>query len=59
MRTKGAVGFSAYGARKAAIISMGHFCRREGVAAMALFLASPASAYVTGQVIGIEGVMRI
>jgi 3-oxoacyl-[acyl-carrier protein] reductase len=103
MGTRGAAGFSAYGASKAAVvgmtqalarelaplqirvnalapgfietdltagiegaardtaladIGMGRFGRPEDVAAVALFLASPAAAYVTGQVIGIDGAMR-
>lgn len=39
-------------------IGMGRFGRPEDVAAVALFLASPAANYVTGQVIGIDGAMR-
>ena len=40
-------------------IGMGRFGTAEDVARLAQFLASPASSYVTGQVIGVDGAMRI
>lgn len=40
-------------------IGMGRFGKPSDVAAAALFLLSPASAYVTGQVLGIDGAMKV
>ncbi len=40
-------------------IGLGRFGTIEDVANAALFLASPAAAYVTGQVLGIDGAMQI
>jgi 3-oxoacyl-[acyl-carrier protein] reductase len=104
MGTRGAAGFSAYGASKAAVvgmtlalakelaplqirvnalapgfiesdltagiegparaqaladIGMGRFGQPRDVAAAALYLVSPAAAYVTGQVLGIDGAMKV
>lgn len=40
-------------------IGMGRFGRPEDVAAAALFLVAPASAYVTGQILGVDGAMKV
>lgn len=40
-------------------IGMGRFGRPEDVAAAALFLVAPASAYVTGQILGVDGAMKL
>jgi 3-oxoacyl-[acyl-carrier protein] reductase len=47
-------------ARQAALanIGLGRFGTVADVAAAAVFLASPASAYITGQVLGVDGAMR-
>ncbi|WP_298864821.1 SDR family NAD(P)-dependent oxidoreductase [uncultured Sulfitobacter sp.] len=47
-------------ARESALagIGMGRFGTVADVAAAALFLAAPASAYVTGQVLGVDGAMQ-
>ncbi len=104
MGTRGAPGFSAYGATKAAVsgmtqalakelaplhirvnalapgfietamtaglegharqqaladIGMGRAGQPQDVAAAALFLVSPAAAYITGQILGIDGAMKV
>jgi 3-oxoacyl-[acyl-carrier protein] reductase len=104
MGTRGAPGFSAYGATKAAMvgmtqalakelaplqirvnalapglietamtaglegharqmaladIGMGRVGQTKDVAAAALFLVSPAAAYITGQILGIDGAMKV
>ena len=104
MGTRGAAGFSAYGASKAAVvgmtlalakelaplqirvnalapgfietdltaditgpdreqaladIGMGRFGLPKDVSAAALYLVSPAAAYVTGQILGIDGAMKV
>lgn len=104
MGTRGAPGFSAYGATKAALvgmtlamskelaplqirvnalapgfietaltagiegkarqqaladIGMGRLGQPQDVAAAALFLVSPAAAYITGQILGIDGAMKV
>ena len=48
------------GARDKALsaIGMGRFGQVEDVARAAQFLASPASAYITGQVLGVDGAMQ-
>jgi 3-oxoacyl-[acyl-carrier protein] reductase len=47
--------------RKSALndIGMGRFGSPNDVAAAALFLVAPASAYVTGQVLGVDGAMKV
>jgi 3-oxoacyl-[acyl-carrier protein] reductase len=40
-------------------IGMGRFGHPQDVAAAALFLVSPASAYITGQILGIDGAMKV
>jgi 3-oxoacyl-[acyl-carrier protein] reductase len=46
-------------AERAASIGMGRVGQPQDVANVVLFLASPLSAYVTGQVIGIDGAMVV
>jgi 3-oxoacyl-[acyl-carrier protein] reductase len=104
MGTRGAAGFSAYGATKAAVagmtqalakelaplqirvnalapgyidtpmtacledhasqraladIGMGRAGQPQDVAGAALFLVSPAAAYITGQILGVDGAMKV
>lgn len=40
-------------------IGMGRFGLPKDVSAAALYLVSPAAAYVTGQILGIDGAMKV